>query len=600
VFKIRNQNLLVNHSIPISDNHEFQSFIELAKLPSVKVLHVDTESTYTPTQNIKDGTGFTVGTSIDYELDSDGPAFSYYFPFRHKVKSLDHTYLAQIKNLLEKGKKKIVCHNVKHDILALQSLGIDISECDFECTMLMAHQANENKLSYRLDTLAKELGLPGKARDKIFDLAVKLVGWDGMPPNELGEYACTDASLLRPLRKHWLPIYQREDDSNGECWAVDKQFILCLNDIETTGAKVDLELAAREYERGTARMAEVVKDIGLNPGSRDELEKLLIGELELPVVKRSPKTNKPSFDKKAMEQYDQLLEESHSPVAQLVLEYRGYQKATSSYWKSYLEHVSPDGRLRPNFNMHRTVTHRLSCDTPNLQQIPRISSKPWHGNVKQGIIPEEGYVLIGFDYKQLELRLGAAYGKEQRLISILNDPERDIFSEMSLDLNMLRDDTKTLNYSLQYGAGIRRVSTAFGVPANTAKSIRDNYFNTYPGLRDATNLAARVCKNKGYVKTWASRRRHFTDKYQEAHKAFNAVIQGGGFEIVKRQMVKIRKELGPNNLDCRMILQVHDEVLFEIKKEKVEYYCRIIKKIMEDVVPDFGVQFHVSVKQWGT
>ncbi len=592
---IRNPNPYLKGLTPFNEDYEAQIFIERAKLPSVEALYVDTESNG---QSLKDGRGHTIGISIDYAPDPLN-AYSLYFPFRHKMGNLDHTYLSPIKDLIEKEGKTIVCHNIKHDLLAMESLGINCP-FDFDDTMLLAHSVDENKLSYRLDYISKELGLPGKARDKYFDKAIQLLGWDGMPPVNMAPYAATDASLLRPIRDHYRPIYLKEDESNGENWKVDREFILLLNNIEKTGAKVDLTLAEKEIERGQERMDVITKELGLNPGSKEELKELLLGGLELPVLKRSAKTNKPSFDAKVMEQYEEMLQEINSPVAALVLEYRGYQKAVSTYWKAYLTHVSPDGRIRPNFNMHRTRTHRLSCDTPNLQNIPRVSEKPWHGQLKQGFIPEDDFELWEFDYAQLEFRLGAAYARQTDLIEIFNDPDRDIFTEMSFPLGMSRDHTKTLNYSLQYGAGIRRIMAAFGVSEAKAKSIRDNYFNNYSGFKAASNQAQQVCRSKGYVRTWATRRRHFPFPNQEAHKAFNAIIQGGAFEIVKRQMIRLYKEIGADNPECRMILQVHDSILFEIMKGKVEYYSRIIKRILEDVTPDFGVKFKVDAKIWGT
>jgi DNA polymerase I len=586
--RVMNPSPLLEKPTSISkEDSEFQIFLAMARLPEVKRLGVDTESNG---QSLKDGRGFTIGISIDFAVN-ESMAYSYYFPFRHKVNNISLSYRDELKELIEKGGKEIVCHHTRHDILAMSSLGINCP-FDFNDTMLLAHSVDENKLSYRLDYISKELGLPGKARDKHFDQAIKLLGWDGMPPSSMGEYAATDATLLRPIYDYYKPIYDSEDGTGGELWTYDKRFMLLLNNIELTGAKVDLALAERELERGEARMKEISKELGLNPGSRNDLEELLIRKLELPVVRSSPKTDNPSFDKKAMEVYEGYLEKLNSPVAKLVLEYRGYQKATSSYWKAYINHVSPDGRIRPNFNLHRTVTHRLSCDTPNTQQIPRVTQKEWSKYVKQGFIAEDGY-------SQLEFRLGAAYAHQTDLIEIFNDPNRDIFDEMSVDLNMLRHDTKTLNYTIQFGGGVNRISEAFGIPKENAKFIRDNYFNTYTGFRKIIQMASQTCEGQGFVRTWSGRRRHFEDRYGEAHKAFNAVIQGGAADIVKRQMIRLADAIGWDNPECRMILQVHDSIVFEILKSKVEYYSRIIKKVLEDVVPDFGVKFKVDVHEWG-
>ena len=574
------------------DNSEFQTFLKLARLPSVERLYLDTESNG---QSLKDERGHSIGISVDYSIDGEY-GYSYYFPFRHKVDNLSLSYRDGIKDLIETSGKEVVAHHARHDILALESLGIKIPGLQFRCTMLLAHDVDENELSYKLDYLSKKLGLPGKARDKHFDNCIKLLGWDGIPPSEMAEYASTDASLLRPMMDHYLPIYEKEDETNGVRLEYDKKFMLLLNKIEKNGFKVNLELAESEIERGEKRKSEIVDELKLNPSSNPDLKKLLIDELELPIFKKSVKTGKPSFDKAAMEYYMPLLERMNNSTAHRVVEYRGYQQAISLYWKAYLEHVSPDGRVRPNLNLHRARTHRLSCDSPNGQQIPKISDKAWNGHIKQGIIPEEGFMLWEADYAQLEFRLGAAYGQEKDLIAIFDDPERDIFTEMSIALAMSRFDTKTLNYSIQYGAGIQRISDAFGVSRSEAKLIRENYFDTYRGLKKASEMAARAAIGQGFIRTWTGRRRHFENPRQEAHKAFNAVVQSGAADIVKRQMLKLDEELDP---ECRMVLQIHDSVVFEIPIGKERIYGPQIVKIMEDVKPDFGVRFKVDFHKWG-
>lgn len=575
---------------------EFRTFLSLADLPTVEKLHIDTESNG---GSLKDGRGYSIGMSIDISPDKGLNAYSYYFPFRHPQGNLTPDYLEELDKLIQR-KGKWVAQNARHDILALQSFGID-PPFDWECTMLMAHQVNENLLSYSLDSLSRGLGYEGKAKDSHFTQIIKLLGWGGVPPSFLAEYAATDASLLRPLAEHYGTRYYEDDKSNGDLWLQDRKTAIILNKIECTGAKVDLLLAEREVERGESRMSELSELIGLNPGSTTQLSKLLFEQLGIPVNDkfRSEKTGKPSLSKKAMEYYEEQLEALGSPVAKQVLEYRGYQKAVSSYWKAYLAHVSPDGRIRPNFNLHRTKTHRLSCDTPNLQQIPRITEQPWNRLVKPGFIAEEGYELWEADYSQIELRLTAVYAKERALIEIFEDDTRDFFTELSELFGIPRNLTKTGIYATGYGAGLNKLTSTFG-SATLAERFRAQYYGNYPGILKATQLASAVAKGKGVVRSWSQRPRHFRNPQEEAHKAFNSVIQSGAADIVKRQMIKIDEEIDVTNPECRVILQVHDSLVFEIRKDKVPYYTRIIPKIMEDVMPDFGVPFKVDMHLWGS
>jgi DNA polymerase-1 len=583
--------LLPDSKLNSNEDGDFQLFLKMAE--HTNVLHIDTESNGQP---IKDGRGYAIGMSIDFAVDSN-LAYSYYFPFRHRNGSnLNWSYRDQLKKLIEDPNKTKVAHNARFDIDSSKTLGIDFG-MNFDCTMLLAHNVNENLPSYSLDWLTRDLGLPGKARDGDFKDWVKLLGWDGVPPENMGEYATTDATLLRPLRQHYKSIYDKEDDSKGEVWENDKEFMLLLNEIERNGARVDLSLAEKEIERGEKRMAELTNIIGLNPGSPTQLQQLLFDQIGITPNPAfvSEKTGKPSLNKQAMEYYEEELLLLKSPVAEQVLEYRGYQKAVSSYWKAYIEHVSPDGRIRPNFNLHRTKTHRLSCDTPNLQQIPRVTAKPWNRLVKSGFIPEEGYEIWEADYSQLEMRLTAAYAKQQNLIEIFSDPTRDLFTEMATELGLERDPTKTLNYALGYGAGDKKIAAMLGISIAAARQIKNNYFDTYSGFRTVNQLAQQTCKGQGFVRTWTTRRRHFDNPTTQAHKAFNSVIQMGAADIVKRVMVNTRKNLDP---EVRMILQVHDSVWYEIPKgPKLEFYKSEIVRLMEIMPVDFGVPFKVDIHQ---
>lgn len=575
-----------------SDNLDFQIFLRLAD--QCDKLHVDTESNGQP---IKDGRGHAIGVSID--ICPDGlNAYSYYFPFRHKTSgNLDFSYRDKLKQLIEDPTKTKISQNTRFDILSAKTLGIDYG-MNFEDTMLCSHSVDENMWSYSLDSLAKGLGYEGKARDKHFDTLIKLFGWDGVTPDRMAEYAGVDSSLLRPIFEHYKPIFDFEDDSHGELWESDKKFMILLNDMEQLGAKVNLNLAEQEIERGEKRMQELTNDIGLNPGSTTQLRELIFERLEIPVSPRHlTKAGKPSLDKKAMEHYEDKLLMLDNPVAQQVLEYRGYQKAVSSYWKAYIEHVSPDGRIRPNFNLHRTLTHRLSCDTPNLQQIPRVTAKPWNRLVKSGFIPEDGFEIWEADYSQLEMRLTAAYAQDRDLIAIFADAERDLFSEMSAAIGLPRDPIKKGVYATGYGAGYEKLATIFG-SLEMAKQFKDEYYRNYPGIKKVTDLATATAKGQGFVRTWSNRRRHFANVSEDAHKAFNSVIQGGAADIVKRVMIRLHENVHSYE-ECRMILQVHDSVWFEIAKGKVDHYRREITHIMEDVQPDFGVKFKIDFHKLG-
>jgi DNA polymerase-1 len=314
-------------------------------------------------------------------------------------------------------------------------------------------------------------------------------------------------------------------------------------------------------------------------------------------VKRSKKTKAPSFDKEAMEEYDQILERMDNDVAQDILTYRGWQKATSSNYKPYVVLLSPDGRLRPNYKLHGTRTFRLSCEKPNLQQIPRVSQKPWNGELKSCFIPDDGYELWEADYSQLELRLATAYAKIPELIAVF-DEGRDIFDELSGELGWDRQSTKGFVYSTQYGAGPPRIARVFGVSEDAAARLISNYYERYPAFKLLNDMAKMKCLRKGKVGIWSGRFRHFMFRKDEAHKAFNSVIQGGAADIMERSMLRVWNAIEDHD-ECRMLLQVHDSIVFEIRKGTIDKYRPLIVSAMENVEPDFGVKFAVDFHQWG-
>jgi DNA polymerase-1 len=423
----------------------------------------------------------------------------------------------------------------------------------------------------------------------------KKTGWLNTTPEQMWDYAVADAvttwRIWDQQMKHpeWAAI-------PPEVWDEKQKLIRVLMHMRRRGIRVDQELAGSMVATGEHRIEEIKSILNCNPASNKDMYGLLIEQLGLPVLKKSAKTGKPSFDKFAMEEYELLLDRMDSPVAKLIKEFRGWQKAISASYKPYLELVDTDGRLRCSYKTHGTVSGRLSCAEPNLQQIPKASDKPWNGRVKECFIAKEGYTLVEFDYSQLELRLGTAYANEPTLKKVFEEG-RDIFDEMSMQLSMTRQDTKTLVYSMQYGAGEKRIMAAFGVTQPEAKAMRQNYFNTFPRFKALSDTATENAARSGRVRMWSGRYRHFQYP-SESYKALNSIIQGGAADIVERIMVRAFTEI--DNPDCQLLLQVHDSLLWEIRTDQLDKYVPRIKSLMEDVEPkDFDVRFAVEEKILG-
>ena len=557
-------------------------------------LAVDTEATGLNTVIKDEAIGVSIATVID------GTAYSHYFPLRHKVGDIcSGKTLSMLTELLTRNSEKLIFCNAQYDIITLQTIGIDVVNNDFVDVPTLAHLIDENRpFSKSLDALAQHyLKDDGKIKDPELDKEKKL-GWPNTTWQQLWLYAVKDAELTWRLYDV-LAQTEQYQQLPEEVLVHKQEFIRLLISMKELGVRVDQGLAQEYVQKGEQEMARIVEELGLNPGSPKQLKHLLIDQMKLPVVKKSTKTGAPSFDKQAMTLYDDMLERMESPVARLIKEYRGWQKAVSASYKPYLTLVDTDGRLRCSYKTHGTSTGRLSCAEPNLQQIPKASDKPWNGKVKDCFIPEEGYVLLNADFSQLELRLATAYANEEELKKVFNEG-RDIFTEMSKQLGMSRHDTKTLVYSMQYGAGEQRIMNAFGVTREEAKKIRENYFATYPKFRKFNELCTRRVEQTGEILIWSGRKRHFPDTAQ-AYKAMNSVIQGGAADIVERIMVRAWKELDPE--ECRILLTVHDSITFEVKEPKVPHYIEKIRTLMEDVNAvtgevDFDVRFDVEVDLW--
>jgi DNA polymerase-1 len=553
---------------------------------------VDTETTGF---NTVGGDDYCIGVSIAAVLD-DGPV-SWYFGIRHSTgyNVAERTY-EMLKQVLEQSGRPLIWANVQFDVLALETIHIYTADNPFWDILTVANMVDENdpiqkslaQLSIRYLKEQGKLDTPEIKKEK-------KTGWLNTTPEQMWDYAVADAvttwRIWDQQMKHpeWAAI-------PAEVWDEKQKLIRVLMHMRRRGIRVDQDLAGSMVATGEQRIEEIKSILDCNPASNKDMYSLLIEQLGLPVLKKSAKTGKPSFDKFAMEEYELLLDRMESPVAKLIKEFRGWQKAISASYKPYLELVDTDGRLRCSYKTHGTVSGRLSCAEPNLQQIPKASDKPWNGRVKECFIAKDGYTLVEFDYSQLELRLGTAYANEPALKKVFAEG-RDIFDEMSAQLGMTRQDTKTLVYSMQYGAGEKRIMAAFGVTQPEAKAMRENYFNTFPRFKALSDTASENAARSGRVRMWSGRYRHFQYP-SESYKALNSIIQGGAADIVERVMVRAFTQI--DNPECELLLQVHDSLLWEIQTDKLDKYIPRIKSLMEDVEPkDFDVRFAVEEKILG-
>lgn len=494
----------------------------------------------------------------------------FYIPVGHSNYFEESKNVVLPSDFLSKG--KYVYHNAKFDLQVLRRHGLNPST-DVEDTMMMAHYVNEDEFSFELDNLARVYGCTRKAT-KISQAMKKI--WDDTPIAAMSKYAIQDALTTEELYQTLYPRY----DYYKELWeSTDRDFMLLLAKMETKGILVDIPRCHDLELQCMDRMNQIVQEIGFDPSKPSVLRSKLFDEppfgFGLKPLSFTPKKREPQVNKK-------FLENTNHPVCGLLLEYNELKKQLTSYFRPYQRLGDVAGRLHPSFKQHGTVTGRLSCADPNLQQVPRTSK------VKEVFMPEDDCNLVEIDYSNLEMRLMAVYCNQPHLLKVFGERSGDVHQATADLIGVPRYDAKQANFTIGYGGGWEPLNGYIKKGEQESRKIIDDWHKAYPEIKKTSYAAQRACEqNNGVVRMWSGRERHFRFS-NEYHKAFNAVLQGGGFEIVKRSLLK----LDAAGFDIRN--QVHDSVWLNImEKEEVKE----AEKIMEEWVEEqFGLPFFVESK----
>ena len=580
---------LINHPphtdyLLATDDH--MSFV-LERLSNADEIGIDTETTGL---DVRNGRNFLMGICVSVE------GFMGYIPFRHKTGNVSKGWVRPLFDVLRT--KPLIWHNRKFDMHSIQTIGIDplaLQGPQFD-TLIIAHLVNEEFYSFELDSLSKLLLKDQKRDGDPVKKYGQLFGWENIPVELMAPYGSYDADLTRRLKQYLWPLLVSQQLEH--VYRTESAFTRTLYKMEQRGLGVNKDLARTMGERGRARMDTIQRSLKFNPASTTDLGYYLLDELKLPVLGTTPK-GKPSFRKEIMEQYDDILQESKNPTARLVAEYRGWQKATTSLYEPLLEKIGPDGRIRTSFKQHGTRTGRLSSETPNVQQIPRGSDKPWNGKAKacfnSGV---DGKTLIGWDYSQIELRVAASYGKESILLNEFSKDDSDPFNALApLIFGVLtpetRQNTKTFVYANLYGAGVAKIAATLGKTVSETQPLFQRYHESIPGIIRVGRAVNEAMAQQGYITYWDGRKRHIRAR-DERHKAWNSMIQGGAAQMVKQAMLRC-EEFEDN--DCYMVATVHDEITFIITDGAINDYKPKIEHAMTDW-PLWPVKFAVEGKAW--
>ncbi len=509
--------------------------------------------------------------------------------------------------------KKFIGQNIKFDYKILKKFNIEIKNLYFD-TMIASYILNPGIRQHNLDDLAMEyLGYKTIKYEEVVGDGKKQKTFDQIDPENVYIYSCEDADITYQL---YLILKEKLEEKNllKNLHTLECPLVKVLSEMELNGVKIDLkyfEKLSIEYDK---RIHQLVKNIyqeaggEFNINSTKELQFLLFEKIRLPIQKKT-KTGY-STDQNVLESLRGL-----HPIVESLLEYRKLMKLKNTYIDVLPRLVEPStGRIHTSFSQTITSTGRLSSNSPNLQNIP-IKDEEGRA-IRKGFIAEKGYKLISVDYSQIELRILAHYSKDEKLINAFLQDE-DIHTNTAVNLFQvpkekvtleMRNKAKIVNFSIIYGATPYGLSLNLGIEPKEAKEYIERFLTTFQGVKHYIDSIISFAEKNGYVETISGRRRYIPDikstnkniRESAQRIAINTPIQGTSADIIKKAMIDIYKEIQSKNLKTKMILQVHDELIFEAPIEEIELMIHIARERMENAIP-LSVPLKVDVgigKNW--
>ncbi|NBH75123.1 DNA polymerase I [Rodentibacter pneumotropicus] len=519
------------------------------------------------------------------------------------------TALSVLKPILENTDIKKVGQNIKYDLTILARNGIEVQGVAFD-TMLESYVLDSTG-RHNMDDLAKRyLGHQTISFEDIAGKGKNQLTFNQIPLEQASEYAAEDADITMKLQQVLWQKLQQTPSLVTLFEEIELPLLSVLSHMERTGVLIDSDALFMQSNEITARLtaleAQAYELAGqtFNLASTKQLQEILFDKLGLPVLQKTPK-GAPSTNEEVLEE----LAYSHE-LPKVLVEHRGLSKLKSTYTDKLPQMVDPNtGRVHTSYHQAVTATGRLSSSDPNLQNIPIRNEEG--RRIRQAFIAREGYSVVAADYSQIELRIMAHLSQDQGLINAFaqgKDIHRSTAAEIfgvPLDevTSEQRRNAKAINFGLIYGMSAFGLSRQLGIPRGDAQKYMDLYFQRYPGVQTFMQDIREKAKAQGYVETLFGRRLYLPDinssnamRRKGAERvAINAPMQGTAADIIKRAMIKLDK-LVRHDPDIDMIMQVHDELVFEVRSEKVEFFSTLIKQNMETaaelVVPlivDVGV-----------
>lgn len=585
---------LIKPAVPAKDYQtiltqtDFDTWLE--KLRQAELFAFDTETT---SLNYSDAQ--IVGVS--FAVDAGQAA---YLPVAHDYPDVPaqldrQSVLDALKALLEDPSKAKLGQNLKYDAHVLVNHGIALRGIQHD-TMLESYVLNSTATKHNMDDLAKHyLGVDTIHFEDVAGKGAKQIGFAEVAIEQASEYAAEDADIT--LRLHQTLSEQLQ--LHPSLWAlyneIEVPLISVLAHIEENGVLIDsamlaqqsLELANRMI--GIEQQAHDLAGSAFNLGSPKQIQEILYDRLNLPVLKKTPK-GQPSTDESVLQE---LAVDYALP--KLILDFRSMSKLKSTYTDKLPQQVNDrTGRVHTSYHQAVAATGRLSSSDPNLQNIPIRSEEG--RKIRQAFIAPPGYKLVAADYSQIELRIMAHLSGDAGLLTAFSQGE-DIHRATAAEVfqvapdqvtHDLRRSAKAINFGLIYGMSAFGLAQQLGLPRNQAQAYIDLYFSRYPGVKHYMDNIREQARQQGYVETLFGRRLYLPEinsrnaalrQYAE-RTAINAPMQGTAADIIKRAMLACDAWISNSDTDVKMIMQVHDELVFEVAESELPSSIATIRRLM--------------------
>ena len=564
------------------------------KLDACKVFAIDTE-----TDSLDTVTANIVGISLSTEEET-----GCYIPINHKYdgcpKQIDIKVIIEILGKsIEKNQHKAVGQNLKFDLPILSRHGIHLEKF-YADTMLMSYVLNSTATRHGMDKLAEfYLNYTTVKYKDVTGTASKQINFSAVSIDIASNYAAEDADITLRLFNRLNDLLKDKPTQEKLLTEIEYPLVHALSRIEMNGAKVDKnKLAAHSKELSNkiddlSEQAFKIAGEEFNLDSPKQLLVILYEKLKLPILKKTPK-GQPSTNEETLQR---LAEEYEIP--KIILQYRTLAKLKSTYTDSLIRIENPvTKRIHTSYQQAVTSTGRLSSTEPNLQNIPIKTAEG--RRIREAFVPEKGNVLISADYSQIELRIMAHLSKDENLTYAFNN-NLDVHSATAaevfgVNLNDVSQDqrrsAKAINFGLMYGMSAFGLTRQLDIPRAEAQKYLDTYFERYTGVKRYMEETKAQAKEDMFVETIMGRRLYLNEinaanglRRQAAERAaINAPLQGSAADIIKKAMIDINTFLYKEMPEVKMIMQVHDELIFEGPKKGSKEVLQIMKKMMEDAV----------------